>query len=50
MISVRDVDWQKLIADAEWVGKQTEEESDRARADESRDRNRDGDGRFKRMR
>lgn len=50
MISGRDVDWQKLIADAEWVGKQTEEESDRARADESRDRNRDGDGRFRHMR
>jgi len=44
MISGRDVDWQKLIADAEWIGKQIEEESDRARADESRDRNRDGDG------
>jgi len=44
MISGRDLDWQKLIADAEWAGKQTEEESDRARADESRERNRDGDG------
>lgn len=50
MISGRDVDWQKLIADAEWVGKQTEEEGDRARADESRDRNRDGDDRFIHMR
>lgn len=50
MISGRDVDWEKLIADAEWIGKQTEGESDRARADESRDRNRDGDGRFRRRR
>ncbi len=50
MISGRDVDWQKLIANAEWVGKQTEEESDRARADESRDRNRDGDGGSRNMR
>jgi tetratricopeptide (TPR) repeat protein len=50
MISGRDVDWQKLITDAEWVGKQTEEESDRARADESRERNRDGDGGSRNMR
>lgn len=42
MIARREVNWETLIADAEWVGKQIEEESDRARADESRERNRDG--------
>jgi len=46
MISGRDVDWPKLIADGEWLGKQMEEESDRARSDEQRQRNREGgDGR-----
>jgi tetratricopeptide (TPR) repeat protein len=50
MISGRDLDWQKLIADGEWVGKQIEEESDRARADESHDRNRDGNGGSRQMR
>ena len=43
MISGRDLDMQKLIADGEWVGKQIEEESDRARRDEFRDRQRDND-------
>jgi tetratricopeptide (TPR) repeat protein len=45
MISTREFDWEKLIGDAEWVGKQFEEESDRARGDETRARNREGDGR-----
>lgn len=44
MISIREFDWEKLIADAEWVGKQFEEESDRARGDETRARNRETDG------
>jgi tetratricopeptide (TPR) repeat protein len=43
MISGRDLDWQKLIADGEWLGKQIEEESDRARRDETRERSRDSD-------
>ncbi|HWP23993.1 MAG TPA: hypothetical protein VNM15_07455 [Candidatus Binatia bacterium] len=41
MISGRDFDWQKLIADSELIGKLMEEEIDRARSDESRDRDRD---------
>jgi hypothetical protein len=45
MISTREFDWEKLIADAEWVGLQIEEESDRARGDETRARNREGNGR-----
>ena len=44
MISGRDVDWPKLIADGEWLGKQMEEESDRARRDEQREWNRQGGG------
>ena len=42
MISARDLDWKKLIADSEWLGKQIEEEGDRARDDEARERSRDG--------
>jgi tetratricopeptide (TPR) repeat protein len=45
MISGRDLDWQKLIADGEWIGKQIEEEGDRAQRDEFRDRSRESDGR-----
>jgi tetratricopeptide (TPR) repeat protein len=45
MISGRDLDWQKLIADGEWVGKRIEEEGDLARRDEARERQRDGNGR-----
>jgi tetratricopeptide (TPR) repeat protein len=44
MISGRDVDWPKLIADGEWLGKQIEEESDRARSDEQRHFHQDGGG------
>lgn len=44
MISGREFDWQKLITNAEWLGKRIEEESDRARSDESRERSRDGEG------
>ena len=43
MISGRDLDWQKLLADGEWVGQRMEEEGDLARRDESRDRDRDSD-------
>ena len=45
MISSREFDWDRLITDGEWIGKQIEEEGDRARNDEARDRGRDGEGR-----
>lgn len=38
MISSRDIEWQKLIASEEWIGKKLEEEIDLARRDESRER------------
>jgi tetratricopeptide (TPR) repeat protein len=41
MIS-KGVEWPKLIASSEWVGKQMEEEIDRARRDESRELFREG--------
>jgi tetratricopeptide (TPR) repeat protein len=44
MISGNEIDWQKLIASGEWVGRKVEEEIDIARGQESRDRSR-GDGR-----
>jgi tetratricopeptide (TPR) repeat protein len=44
MISGRDLNWDKLISDSEWIGKEIEEEGDRARNDEVRDRNRDSEG------
>ena len=44
MISGRDLDWQKLIANGEWLGKKIEEEGDLAARDESRERSRDSDG------
>ncbi|MSP40042.1 MAG: hypothetical protein EXR70_16250 [Deltaproteobacteria bacterium] len=43
MISGRELNWDKLIADGEWIGKQIEEEGDRARNDEVRTRNRESD-------
>jgi len=42
-ISGRDFDWPKLIASAEWVGEQMEQEIDRARRDEMRQRDRERD-------
>ena len=33
-ISAKNIDWQRLIADAEWLGKKLEEEVDAARKDE----------------
>ena len=44
MISGRDLDWQRLIADGEWLGKRMEEESDLARRQEAYERSRDSDG------
>ena len=45
MISGRDVDWQRLMADTEWLGVRMEQESDLARRQEGWDRSRDGEGR-----
>jgi tetratricopeptide (TPR) repeat protein len=45
MISGRDVDWQRLMADTEWLGIRMEQESDLARRQEGWDRSRDGEGR-----
>jgi len=44
MISGKELDWQKLTSDSEWVAKRMEEEGDKARNDETRDRNRDSEG------
>ncbi len=44
MISSKNIDWQKLIASGEWLGKRMEEEIDLARRDEERHQRRDGDG------
>ena len=41
MISGKDLDWQRLTADTEWLGIRMEEESDRARRQEAQDRSRD---------
>jgi tetratricopeptide (TPR) repeat protein len=45
MLSGKDVDWEKLMADGEWLGKRMEWEIDRARRQESQARSRDGNGR-----
>jgi tetratricopeptide (TPR) repeat protein len=44
MISSREFDWQNLITEGEWVGKQMEDEIDRARQDEARQLSRENDG------
>jgi tetratricopeptide (TPR) repeat protein len=45
MVSGRDIDWEKLIASAEWIGRKVEEELDVARQDERREfRDRDNFG------
>ena len=47
MISSKDIDWPKLIADSEWIGKKMEEEIDFARIDKIDElyrNNGDGDG------
>ncbi|HEY2990601.1 MAG TPA: tetratricopeptide repeat protein [Candidatus Binatia bacterium] len=48
MISSGQIDWPKLLGDAEWVGRQMEEEIDRARRDETAEHFRDGDSRDRR--
>jgi len=45
MIDGKDLDWQKLISDSEWLGRKVEEEIDLARRDEREDRLRDSSGR-----
>jgi tetratricopeptide (TPR) repeat protein len=42
MISGRDLDWQRLIADTEWLGIRMEQESDLARRQEAWEISRDG--------
>jgi tetratricopeptide (TPR) repeat protein len=45
MISGRDLDWQRLVADTEWLGIRMEQESDLARKQEAQDRSLNGEGR-----
>jgi tetratricopeptide (TPR) repeat protein len=45
MISGKDLDWQRLTANTEWLGIRMEQESDLARRQEAYDRMRDGEGR-----
>jgi tetratricopeptide (TPR) repeat protein len=45
MLSGKEFDLQKIIADGEWLGKRVEEEIDLARRDEKEEFFRDGDGR-----
>jgi tetratricopeptide (TPR) repeat protein len=42
MISGKDLDWQRLIVDTEWLGIRMEQESDLARRQEAQARSRDG--------
>ena len=44
MLDAKDINWPKLLADGEWLGKKMEQESDDASRDESRERSRDSDG------
>ena len=41
MLSGKDIDWERLINDGEWLGKRLEEETDLARRSEIEDRQRD---------
>jgi len=45
MLSGREIDWERLLADGERLGMRMEEEADRARWDERADLDRDGDDR-----
>src|SRR5215471_14641003 len=44
MISGKDVNWQRLTADTEWLGIRMEQESDLARKQEAQENNRDSAG------
>jgi tetratricopeptide (TPR) repeat protein len=48
MISGKDLNWQRLTADTEWLGMRMEEESDLARRQEAESRSRDSNGRGER--
>jgi tetratricopeptide (TPR) repeat protein len=48
MISGRDLDWQRLIADTEWLGIRMEQESDLARRQAAQAMSRNGGGRSNR--
>jgi tetratricopeptide (TPR) repeat protein len=48
MISGKDLDWQRLIVDTEWLGIRMEAESDLARRQEAEARSRDSNGRGER--
>jgi tetratricopeptide (TPR) repeat protein len=48
MISGKDLDWQRLTADTEWLGIRMEQESDLARRQEAEARSRNGNGRGER--
>jgi tetratricopeptide (TPR) repeat protein len=45
MISGKDLDWQRLTADTEWLGIRMEQESDLARRQAAQDQSRDGESR-----
>jgi len=45
MISSRDLDWQRLITESEWLGKMMEEEGDKARRQQAEEESRDSGGR-----
>ena len=45
MISAKDLDWQRLTAETEWLGIRMEQESDLARRQAAQDQSRDGEGR-----
>jgi tetratricopeptide (TPR) repeat protein len=45
MISSRELDWQRLTVNTEWLGIRMEEESDLARRQEAYERSRQGEGR-----
>ena len=44
MMRSNEIDWPRLIADAEWLGKEIDEEGDRARYDEIRERKSESEG------
>jgi tetratricopeptide (TPR) repeat protein len=44
MISGRDLDWQRVVTEGEWVAMRMEAEGDKARNDEQRERQRDSEG------
>lgn len=45
MIKGKDVNWQELTRNIEWIGREIEEEVDRSRRDERMDRDRESSGR-----